>query len=292
MRNSENALKKRIRNLIGDTRLLSPLARLSRKGYVPYGVWNRWPVVGTFRIALPDGGSVLYRSEENRFLDRVFFWRGLESYEPETFWLFFELAREARLVLDIGANSGIYTLIACAANQRCEVISFEPLPLMHRQLVKNIEINGFAGRCTARCEAVSNTSGSSSIHYPHKDEVKASLCGDWASGGRDCSLEVTLTTIDECCSSQEAVGLVKIDVEGYEDKVLEGMSRVLEDFHPRIVMECVPDGPYKAVESILSGFGYRFYHVRRTGPVAVDSIVPDPARQERNFLCSVQELVS
>jgi len=62
------------------------------------------------------------------------------------------------------------------------------------------------------------------------------------------------------------------------------MSRVLATSSPTIVVECNPDGPFSAVEAILTRFGYRFFHLREEGPVAVNRIIPDESERYRNHL--------
>lgn len=52
-------------------------------------------------------------------------WKGFEQPLPN---LFAACARDAGTVLDVGANSGLYTLIACAASSTVSVHAFEPLP--------------------------------------------------------------------------------------------------------------------------------------------------------------------
>ena len=78
---------------------------------------------------------------------------------------------------------------------------------------------------------------------------------------------------------------MKIDVEGFEDRVLEGMRRVLTESHPAIIVECHPDGPYRTVQKILAHYGYRFFALREPEPIAMVEIVPDVAGRYYNYLC-------
>lgn len=128
------------------------------------------------------------------------------------------------------------------------------------------------------------------FHVPFCDlPTSASLHSQGFRGCKGALIDVLVTTIDTVCSEDERVDLVKIDVEGFEDKVLEGMQRVLTTSAPDIIVECNPDGPFQSVETILAKFGYHFFHIRREGPVAVDKIVPSETGCYRNFLCTVQD---
>jgi hypothetical protein len=98
-------------------------------------------------------------------------------------------------------------------------------------------------------------------------------------------IAVPVTTVDAACLEHGRVDLVKIDAEGFEDKVLEGMLRVLTTHQSMVIVECLPDGPYKAVQDILARFGYRFFHLRESGPVPMADIVPDMTERYGNYLC-------
>lgn len=261
---------------------------LARSGILPKSIWQRLPVQETFTVPLFAEQSFTYLSTANDLIGRNLFWRDIKSYEPETIQLFYNLAQKSNLVLDIGANTGLFTLIALAANDNSKVISFEPVPNIYQLLVSNVNINGWAERFQGRNEAVSNIIGSTKFHIPFVDlPLSSSLNIEGFRGIQGNLVDVPVTTIDTVCSLNEKVDLIKIDVEGLEDKVLQGMERVLSESSPAIIIECNTDGPCLAIENILSKFGYHFYHVRAEGLVPMDSIVPDKKGKHRNYLCTI-----
>ncbi len=115
--------------------LREPIRKLARTGVLPPAIWKRLPVEGIFSVVLPDGRSFLYSATANDGIARALYWRGLEHWESESIPVFYRLARSARLVLDVGANTGFYTLLACAANDDCRVLSFEPVPRVLRNFL-------------------------------------------------------------------------------------------------------------------------------------------------------------
>jgi FkbM family methyltransferase len=266
--------------------LESGLRRLVDRGLLPRAVWARLPIHHQVKVRVDETKSFVYESTANDWLGRMFFWGGFTAWEHETTTVFFELCKNAATVLDIGANTGTFSLLACTANDRSRVLAFEPVPRIYSRLLANIQANGFSRRCETYNIAVSDFTGSASFHVPFSD-VPASSSLD-PGGFRNVPgelINVPVSSIDAIVPKSMEVSVVKLDVEKFEHRVLNGMRRVLGECRPAIVIECLPDGPCGAVESILREFGYRFYHLRSEGPIAEPGIIPDQSGQFRNFLC-------
>jgi FkbM family methyltransferase len=263
------------------------LRALATAGLFPEGIWKKLPVEKTFRVPLPDGAMFTYSPSAHDGIGRSLFWRDLKGYEAETVRVFCKLAKESDLVVDVGANTGLYTLLACAANRDSRLIAFEPVPRIYSLLVINVAANGWNNRCKLLNMAASNVEGETKLYVPFSDVTQsASLNLQGVQGDEGYLTDVFQTTVDAVIPENQRVDLVKIDVEGFEDHVLEGMRRVLADSAPTLIVECNANGPFANVEAILSQFGYDFFHLRREGPVAVRKIVPDESQRYRNFLCA------
>jgi FkbM family methyltransferase len=254
-------------------------------------VWKRLPVDTTFYVPVVEGiGGFHYCADRGDGIGRALFWRGITAWEHETVPVFHKHARRSRKVIDIGANTGIYSLIACAASPSSRVLCFEPVPQLVEMIKENLELNGWQHRCEVDARAVSDREGSVKFHVPPLRVPKsASLHVAGFRGHVGRLIDVVTTTVDTVCAGEDDVDLVKIDVEGFEDSVLRGMTRVLDRSRPHLIVECNPDGPFKNVEEILSAFDYRFFHLREDGAIAVPHIVPDPAQRFRNFLCTCSD---
>lgn len=212
-------------------------------------------------------------------------WVG-EIDEVETFAVWCDLVRKANTIIDIGANLGIYTLSACAVNPEATVVAFEPVTGTAEQLRLNVALNGWVDRCTVDEHAVTDHSGEALFYVPGDFSPIASLDPSGFRGKTGTATTVRVGTLDELVS--RPVDLVKIDVEKFEPAVLRGMSRILADDRPAIIVECLPDGPGSEVEAILHEAGYQLFQLKADGPEPVDGIQRHATEEYRNFLATPQ----
>ena len=262
-----------------------PLRRLAHDGWLPRAVWQRLPVMGELTVALPDGGSFVYHASPGDSIGRALYWRGVLDWEASTVLPLLRLARTARRFLDIGANTGVYTLLACAANPALTAVAYEPVPRVFRRLLSNIARNDLGSRCTVRNLAVSSRCERVALHVPPSElPLSASLVRGGFRGLAGEHIEIEAGTVDDETAGGPAVDLVKIDVEGFEDQVLAGMARTLAADRPVIVCDCNSGGPYQAVEALLAAHAYVFFHLCAPAPRAMPHILPDPTERHRNYL--------
>lgn len=271
-----------------------PLRLASKLGLLPCMIWRRLPVVATFLVSVGSSNKFFkYNSSCGDAIGRSLYWTGGGGREPETIDIFSRLSKRSKLFIDIGANTGHYSLYACAVNPEIHVIAFEPVPRIYKRLQANIELNCWQGRCVCKNASVSNYMGVAKFHVPHSSlptSASLDLKGFHNIPGK--IIEVPVTNIDSVLTEGESPDLVKIDVEGFEDKVLEGMTNTLKLSKPCLIVECNPDGPYKLVEMILVDFGYRFFRLHKNGPIPMGKILPDSNENFRNWLCLTESRLS
>jgi FkbM family methyltransferase len=151
-------------------------------------------------------------------------------------------------VVEIGANVGYYTLlIAQKIGETGRLTAFEANPAVFRHLFRNVEINRYINRVTLVNQAVTDRRGqitfralrhhlgsSTIIDIPqervhhYQDEVD--------------EITVSTTSLDEYFSgTDQRIALIKVDAEGSEPFILDGMQAVL-DRNPtiKLVLEFVP----------------------------------------------------
>jgi FkbM family methyltransferase len=236
------------------------------------------PLDVIFDMRLP-GASFEYHVTPDDPLGARLFWQDWQRWEPYVVPQFARFARNSRRIVDIGAHTGIYSLFACALNSSCEVFAFEPFPLIYARLVENIRRNGFESRIRSFQAAVSDADGTGRLHIA----PDVTMCALSDSGG----LEVPVVTLDQIIPIDGGTGLVKMDVEGHENRVFRGMERVVQDSHPVIIFECNPGGAAAEVDEWLRQRGYHIFSL-------VDGVVEEiselcPERFEfgnHNFLAT------
>jgi FkbM family methyltransferase len=125
---------------------------------------------------------------------------------------------------DVGANQGLYSLIA-GRNPHClQVHSFEPVSSTFALLEKNIEQNGLGSKVTAVKAAISDSDGKVRISLPFGHSGAASIHNDLAEGSELVNTVSFVTIAGQL--QHDAVPIVaKVDVEGHELTVLRELAR-------------------------------------------------------------------
>ncbi len=132
--------------------------------------------------------------------------------------------------VDIGANQGLYSLIA-GSNENClKVVAFEPVPTTAEILSKNIEINNFNSKSEVHVKAISDNNGRHKININLEHSGSASI--DQAIGKNDSLEIIDIETIDVTYLNRLDIPkdmdiVIKIDVEGHEKIVVEQLIQTI-----------------------------------------------------------------
>jgi FkbM family methyltransferase len=253
-------------------------------GYVPPAVWRKLHPIGVWTLHAPDGTPFIYDSAfAHDGLARHVVWTNLRHWNETTKSALVKLARTAEVFLDVGAYSGLYTLLACAANPALRAVMVEPNLDKLVQLRSNVALNGLEDRVTIVTKALSRAAGESTLVIPADDSC-ASLV---QPRDGDRIVKVAVTTGDEVIGDLP-VGLIKIDVEGFEPDVLAGLSRVLTTRHPPVIAECLNRTALERLRDTAGAFGYTYaYHLDRDRLVPVGPGFVHPKRHH-DFLLTAE----
>lgn len=167
------------------------------------------------------------------------------------------------IFIDIGANIGLYSLIANTNSCFKAIYSFEPHPETYQFLTDNIQINQ-ASKCIAHKLAISDRCEKQTIHVKPNHSGVATLREVKSSEGYQSSIEiecVDANTLDTLIQNPDHLPIsIKIDVEGFELVVIQTLINT--SFWPYVtniyyeVDENYLD--YKKLEAILLKQGFRF----------------------------------
>ncbi|MEB3280696.1 MAG: FkbM family methyltransferase [Lyngbya sp.] len=150
---------------------------------------------------------------------------------------------------DIGAHVGFFTAIAARqVGNGGKVYAFEPVPQNATFLHRNMGLNHFQN-VTVFQKAVSNSSGKGELllaEYPGGHTLATAGTPPDLKG----AMMVELVCIDDLLAQQilEPPSVVKIDVEGAELEVLQGMAATIQQYHPIILYEIDDATPEKLAE--------------------------------------------
>lgn len=164
-----------------------------------------------------NGSKFLVRTGETGLTGNIY--TGLHEFADMGYLLHF--LREEDLFIDVGANVGSYSILACSA-VGARGIAFEPVPSTFNRLIENMRLNHLEERVTCLNKGVGVQPGN--ITFTSDTDTTNHALAD----GEHCEnvVDVEVTSLDTVLHS-ESPALVKIDVEGYESPVLEGAQEIL-----------------------------------------------------------------
>lgn len=182
--------------------------------------------------------------------------RGIDSLLKK--WL-----RKDDFVLDLGANIGYWT-VRLAKVFECKVYAFEPDPTNFKLLSENVEMNGIKSRTKLFQKAVGEQRANMDLFRSADNYGDHKL---FRTSEVRSSSQVEVVRVDDQLSNKK-VSFVKIDVQGFEPKVMRGMVRVLtENKDIKVMSEFWPHGLRQAgsspVEylSFMIGLGFNIHFI-------------------------------
>jgi FkbM family methyltransferase len=161
-----------------------------------------------------------------------------------------------RVIVDIGANVGVFSIYAASRCPSAVVFSYEPIPSNFRMLCTNIKANGFSGRIKASSLGVAAHSGSRRIYMsssPAHSFVQSLVSQE--------SEIIQCTTLGELIQDNgiECIDILKLNCEGAEYEILHGAPEALRQVRNiRMEYHIFNDGQHQIEKlgSYLSSQGF------------------------------------
>jgi FkbM family methyltransferase len=224
-----NIIKDLVRHPLTKSNKLSALVR-----FLKWQVGSRL-IPGEVIYHWVNSSKVVARTGETGITGNIYY--GLHEFPDMAFLL--HVLREDDLFVDVGANVGSYTVLACSAIG-AKGCCFEPVPSTYARLMTNIKLNNLEDRVVSLNIALGNSSGE--INFSSDLNCMNHVIADDEKVQK--KITVGISTLDS--ELKTTPFLMKIDVEGYEMAMLEGADNTLGNEELCcVIME-------------LSGIGHRY----------------------------------
>lgn len=211
-----------------------------------------------------DGKTFLMQNYGYQFhVENELFWGGIENgWEKSSTKLWIALCKNSSSVLDIGANTGFYSVLAKTLEPKCVVHAFEPLPAVHQKLVRNNELNNYDIVCSTY--ALSNFNGTASVFPTSLDHVySVTVNKNLYEHKKTFEIKIQTKLLKEYIEENAIshIDLMKIDVETHEVEVLQGMGDYLKKFQPDMLIEIQNEEIAAGVTKLIEGIDYVFFNI-------------------------------
>lgn len=237
-----------------------------------------------YQIFFPKNIGVSYSSK--------IFWKETNGFEADTYYVLKELFIVGDYFFDVGANIGLYSVLAKKNNPYLNVTAFEPI----KEIYNQNEIFKLYNSVKYRLHniALSNKMGYQNIYLPKTNsidiETTATLRKDsWQKIKNHITYQVETKLLDNIVSEMDientAKIIIKIDVEDYETSVLEGMSNTIKKYKPIIICEVLSrNHKNKAFLKQVDKMNYSVFGITTSGCFRMTNMDFCKKRKFRDFI--------
>jgi FkbM family methyltransferase len=165
--------------------------------------------------------------------------------------------RKGDSFVDVGANVGEFAIASLASGANC--IAFEAMPDTFQHLKNNILYNGF-DRYEIHNIGIGEKKGYSTFKCNLPDTQRRRISEKEKGTLTDNNqIEIPMSTLDEIIG-EKSITVLKIDVEGYEESVMEGSKRIFSQSPPHaVILEIWNDAPGCRLRTLMESYGYEGY---------------------------------
>jgi len=249
---------------------------IKKIGKPPGNVYKHLHFKGKFKIDIDPGKSfeIIHYGFE---IENELFWRGIQNgWEKVSLGLWIQLSQISDVIFDIGANTGVYSLVARTINSNARVFAFEPVERTFNKLIKNCLLNKYDDIICFQ-KAVSNYSGRAIIYDSMEEGILSVTVNQNLQNSstkvKECEIEtVTLKNIIKENKIQK-IDLMKIDVETHEPEVLEGFGEYLKIFQPTLLIEILSDEAGERIKALIEGIDYLYFNIDENNGIRQVSVI-------------------
>lgn len=222
---------------------------------------------GKFTVKISNTDKKFLLNAWESTIENEIFWSGLgKTWEPETINLWINLSQKSKVIFDIGANTGIYSLIAGTLNPNTKIIAFEPSNLVIPKFKRNMIDNKLDIQLIEK--GVSNECGNKVFYDVKGDHQSSASLSDQklkyfeAFKGEINEYRIDTIRLDSFIKNTGIIpDLIKIDVELHEPEVIEGMGELLFEHKPTLIIEVLTEAIAEKLNKLFKNSSYRFYEL-------------------------------
>ena len=201
-------------------------------------------------------------------IENSLFWEGITNgWEKESMKWWTKLCAESQTILDIGANTGVYAVVANCVNPNAKILAFEPIKNIFKKLEYNNQLNNSAIKCYEA--GLSNYTGTAKIYPMDLDHVySVTVNKNLADESvKVFEQEINVLTLQKVIEDNQLtkIDLIKLDVETHEVEVLEGFGYYLKTMKPAMLIEILNDKVAAGVEALITGMNYLYFNISEEG---------------------------
>lgn len=228
-------------------KLIRPLVRCK---LIPRIILRETPFNDVVRVKI-SSHTFHYHLEKGDSFGSWLWWYGNNYFEPESTIIAEKIFKKINCFWDVGAHTGGYSLLAAVSNPNLIIHAFEPAPNIFKKLRENLALNHFASRVTCHEYALGHINSTEKFHFPTEAQAEASFVPGINRPFTEI-LDIILKKGDDL--EIEKPQLIKIDTEGFEPQVLEGLKKILKEDKPMIICEILQRADIERIQFLLKDY--------------------------------------
>jgi FkbM family methyltransferase len=222
----------------------------------------------------PDRPDVRFKNVDSVLMRRLY-WLGQTGYEACESLCWEYCCSQSSVILEIGANVGLYTVFGAKAAAGAQYTAVEPLLANFEALCDNIKLNGLANVKAIRAAVVGQqTSGTAELLIPENDRDGNPAGPFLADSSESRGHRARASEIVDLVGAAEifaGADLIKLDVEGSEYDILRGMANRILAERSTLFIEILPQAQRlrRLLTEWYTSAGYRVLALAPDGPVEI-----------------------
>jgi len=236
-----------------------------------------WPVAGIIRCQYNGLNFKLYNECDDHQVD--FYYYDWPFHEAKIINLMNSFARRSKVILDIGANTGIHSVIVSRMNPGTKIYAIEPYQSNYTRLERNLQLND-CRNVEIKKIALGEKAGELTFFIPSDNSITDVSSAVENHGTRIYESQITWKksvvqqlTLDELAGETGRIDFFKCDVESFEMNVFKGASVFFDNNRPSFILEItLNEEKVDYFNAFADKYGYTIYYINDDGIMKIDKL--------------------